>query len=61
MSKPTVPIPAATKLRAMLAEKDKVVVAPGVYDGLTTRIALETGFDCLYMVAKPSLKPVMVD
>lgn len=45
----------------MLAEKDKVVVAPGVYDGLTTRIALETGFDCLYMVDKPSLKPVMVD
>jgi hypothetical protein len=42
--------PAATKLRELLAEKDKIVVCPGVYDGFTARIALETGFDCLYMV-----------
>jgi 2-methylisocitrate lyase-like PEP mutase family enzyme len=26
------------------------VVCPGVYDGFTARIALATGFDCLYMV-----------
>lgn len=38
------------KLRAMLAEKDKIVVCPGVFDGLTARIALDTGFECLYMV-----------
>jgi 2-methylisocitrate lyase-like PEP mutase family enzyme len=38
------------RLRALLAEKDKIIVCPGVYDGLTARIALNTGFDCLYMV-----------
>ncbi|KAL3449210.1 Pyruvate/Phosphoenolpyruvate kinase-like domain-containing protein [Aspergillus insuetus] len=42
------PLPAATRLRQLLAEKD-MVVAPGVYDGFSARIALEVGFDCLYM------------
>ena len=54
MSNPTESVPAATRLRALLAEKDKIVVCPGVYDGLTARIALATGFDCLYMVGAPS-------
>ncbi|KAG0648537.1 2,3-dimethylmalate lyase [Hyphodiscus hymeniophilus] len=49
MSKPTTPVPAAAKLRELLAEKDKVVVCPGVYDGFTARIALAAGFDALYM------------
>lgn len=39
------------KLRAMLEDKDKIVVCPGVFDGLTARIALNTGFECLYMVS----------
>ena len=38
------------KLRAMLEEKDKIVVCPGIFDGLTARIALKAGFECLYMV-----------
>ncbi|KAH8820275.1 Pyruvate/Phosphoenolpyruvate kinase-like domain-containing protein [Xylogone sp. PMI_703] len=40
---------AVKKLRELLAEKDKIIVCPGVYDGLTARIALNAGFDCLYM------------
>jgi 2-methylisocitrate lyase-like PEP mutase family enzyme len=42
------------KLRAMLEQKDKIVVCPGVFDGLTARIALQAGFDCLYMVRHQS-------
>lgn len=37
------------KLRALL-ERQEILVAPGVYDGFSARIALEVGFDCLYMV-----------
>lgn len=33
----------------MLEDKDKIVVCPGVFDGLTARIALNNGFECLYM------------
>jgi 2-methylisocitrate lyase-like PEP mutase family enzyme len=40
----------AAKLRSWLAEKDKIIVCPGVYDGFTARIALNAGFECLYMV-----------
>lgn len=42
-------IPAATRLRQLLAEKD-IIEAPGVYDGFSARIAHEVGFDCIYMV-----------
>ncbi|KAF2122764.1 methylisocitrate lyase-like protein [Lophiotrema nucula] len=37
------------KLRQLLADKEKVLACPGIYDGFTARIALEEGFDCLYM------------
>lgn len=40
---------AASRLRSLLADKTKIVAAPGVYDGLTARIALDVGFDALYM------------
>ncbi|KAL2011397.1 hypothetical protein VTN00DRAFT_4115 [Thermoascus crustaceus] len=40
---------AVANLRALLADKSKIVVCPGVYDGFTARIALSEGFDCLYM------------
>ena len=50
MSSTTETVPAATKLRELLAKKDEIVVCPGVYDGFTARIALATGFDSLYMV-----------
>jgi 2-methylisocitrate lyase-like PEP mutase family enzyme len=40
----------AAKLREYLANPDKIVIAPGVHDGLTARMALSVGFDALYMV-----------
>lgn len=40
----------AAKLRALLARPNEIIVCPGVYDGLTARIALRAGFECLYMV-----------
>jgi 2-methylisocitrate lyase-like PEP mutase family enzyme len=46
----TGPKSAATRLRELLARKDEILLCPGVYDGLTARIALREGFDCLYMV-----------
>jgi methylisocitrate lyase len=39
----------AVRLRELLADKDNIIVAPGVYDGFTARIAMEIGFDALYM------------
>lgn len=47
------PISAATKLRRALSGDD-IIVAPGVYDGFSARIALETGFDTIYMVRSPA-------
>jgi 2-methylisocitrate lyase-like PEP mutase family enzyme len=47
-----VTVPAARRLRQLLADESKIVVAPGVYDGFSARIALEVGFDCIYMVIK---------
>jgi 2-methylisocitrate lyase-like PEP mutase family enzyme len=44
------------KLRAMLGEKDNIIVCPGVFDGLTARIALNTGFQCLFMVSGQNIK-----
>lgn len=41
----------AAKLREYLADPDKIVVCPGVHDGLTARMALSVGFDALYMVS----------
>jgi 2-methylisocitrate lyase-like PEP mutase family enzyme len=43
------PIPAAQRLRELLADKNKIITCPGVYDGLTARIALNAGHECLYM------------
>lgn len=40
----------ATKLRQMIFESKELIVCPGVYDGLSARTAIETGFDALYMV-----------
>ncbi|KAI0010313.1 Phosphoenolpyruvate/pyruvate domain-containing protein [Xylariaceae sp. FL0662B] len=37
------------KLRQLLADPDKIIVCPGVHDGLTARVALSVGFDALYM------------
>jgi 2-methylisocitrate lyase-like PEP mutase family enzyme len=42
-------ISSATKLRQRL-ESNEILIAPGVYEGFSARIALEVGFECLYMV-----------
>jgi len=41
---------AATKLRRLLEESSDIIVCPGVYDGLSARIALSIGFSAMYMV-----------
>lgn len=41
----------AQRLRELIADKSKIVNCPGVYDGLTARLALKERFDCLYMVS----------
>lgn len=43
-------IPAASKLRRMLKDSKDLIVCPGVYDGLSARIAMELGFKGMYMV-----------
>lgn len=47
----------AAKLRAQLAEKDSIVVCPGVQDGLSARVCLDEGFKNLYMVSLPLPPP----
>lgn len=45
---------AGVKLRQLL-ERDEILIAPGVYEGYSARIAHEVGFDCIYMVPKHSI------
>lgn len=40
---------AARRLRNLLADENNIIIAPGVYDGLTARLALAAGHECLYM------------
>ncbi|KAF2143106.1 uncharacterized protein K452DRAFT_225846 [Aplosporella prunicola CBS 121167] len=40
---------AATKLRQTLEQGKDLIIAPGVHDGFSARIAQQVGFDCLYM------------
>ena len=39
----------AAILRKWLNTPDKLIVAPGVYDGISARLAAEAGFEVLYM------------
>ena len=48
----------AQRLRQMLSDPSKTVVAPGVYDGISARVALAEGFECLYMVGLSQLSPL---
>jgi methylisocitrate lyase len=41
----------ATKLRRQLQDSTELIVCPGVYDGLSARIAMQLGFRALYMVS----------
>jgi len=54
------PKSAAARLRELLARKDKLILCPGVYDGLTARLALREGFECLYMVFNPFMQSSLV-
>jgi 2-methylisocitrate lyase-like PEP mutase family enzyme len=45
-------ITAAARLRQLLSDSSHTVVAPGVYDGISARLALAQGFECLYMVSE---------
>jgi len=56
------PLTGAKRLRQLLADPNKLVVAPGVFDGFTARLALAAGFDALYMVwsTDPSLNLILI-
>ena len=43
------PLSGGRRLRQLLSDPSKTVMAPGVYDGITTRLALASGAECLYM------------
>jgi hypothetical protein len=45
------PLTGGRRLREMLQDPSKVVVCPGVFDGLTARLALAAGYEALYMVS----------
>ncbi|KIX95573.1 uncharacterized protein Z520_08693 [Fonsecaea multimorphosa CBS 102226] len=45
----TTPLTPGNRLRQLLENSEDIIVAPGAYDGFSARIALEVGFDCLYM------------
>lgn len=51
--KPAFPTMAATKLRHIVEHPNAFLVCPGVHDGFSARIALQVGFDGLYMVLLP--------
>ena len=51
LSSNSIAMAAVKRLRALLAEQDNIIVCPGIFDGLTARIALNAGFECLYMVS----------
>lgn len=48
---PLRPSPATQRLRDLLADPQRIIVAPGVYEGISARIALSLGFEALYMVS----------
>nr|OQO26708.1 hypothetical protein B0A51_03955 [Rachicladosporium sp. CCFEE 5018] len=49
MSTPHTSQTAPQKLRHLLSDPSHTVVAPGVYDGISARLALAQNFECLYM------------
>ncbi|EAW11692.1 isocitrate lyase/PEP mutase family protein [Aspergillus clavatus NRRL 1] len=42
-------IAGAAKLRKAIRDTEELIICPGVYDGLSARIAMELGFKALYM------------
>jgi len=50
---------AAAKLRAQLADTSKIIVCPGVQDGLSARVCLQQGFETLYMTGAGTAASVL--
>lgn len=48
--KSTAPLTGAKRLRELLKDASNLVVCPGVFDGLSARLAIAAGFEALYMV-----------
>jgi len=48
-----IPASPATRLKRRLEDTKDLIVCPGVYDGLSARIALAVGCDAMYMVREP--------
>jgi hypothetical protein len=48
---------AAKKLRRIIQKPGEFILCPGVYDGLSSRVALSVGFDALYMACSFFLFP----
>lgn len=44
------PLTGARRLRQLLEDPNYLVLCPGVFDGITARLALSVGFDAIYMV-----------
>ncbi|OAA59732.1 Pyruvate/Phosphoenolpyruvate kinase [Niveomyces insectorum RCEF 264] len=53
------PMSACARLRKMLAQPNKTVTAVGVYDGISARLALNEGFECLYMTGSGTAASVL--
>jgi methylisocitrate lyase len=49
----------ASNLRKTLEDPNGFVCAPGVYDGLSARMALAADFDALYMVSSRTPNPLL--
>ncbi|KAK5046835.1 hypothetical protein LTR84_007189 [Exophiala bonariae] len=47
--KSSAPLTGGKRLRELLKDPSKVVVCPGVFEGLTARLAIAAGFDAMYM------------
>ena len=45
------PLTGAQRLRELLKDPSRLVLCPGVFDGLTARLAMSVGFDAIYMVS----------
>jgi len=43
------PLTGAQRLRELLKDPNRMVLCPGVFDGITARLALKADFECLYM------------
>jgi methylisocitrate lyase len=52
-------VPASTRLRHIIAHSPDILVCPGVYDGLSARIAHSVGFQGLYMTGAGTTASVL--